>query len=83
MRSSGGMNEDEAERLGKTPSPAESMTMFRKSRALVSSGPITWRPFKGSPVKGTDIGARTCESSLAKVAGRMGSSSSESLFRAT
>ena len=76
------MNDDEVERRGNMPSPAERITRLRKSRARVSSGPITWSPFRGSPVKGTVTPDSTCERSLTKVAGSTGRSSSESLFTA-
>ncbi len=54
FRSSGGMNDELTVFFGNVPSLAENSTIFLKSNARVSKGPIICIPTKGSPSNGTD-----------------------------
>ena len=66
---SGGTNEELTLRRGNIPSLHESTTTFLKSNALVSRGPMTCIPLRGSPLNGTEAPEINVSSNLTKVEG--------------
>ena len=56
---------------GKTPSLHDRTMRFVKSIDLVSRGPMIWRPFSGSPLKGTEMPPISCCNRRTYVIGRM------------